>query len=349
MNQNRDKQGVSVVLAIHVWDQACQRTVDSVLMQSPVTLELIVVGDGDPSGAGDALARLNDERVQYLPAPRAGLTRALQIGCERAIYPNIARIDRGDVMHPLRLSKQQQILETHKDVGLVSTDFALYTDRGYFLHNSCTSTHLLNAGLNAHDPADFESPVHATVMFRRDLYQRVGGYREAFYCAQDVDLWLRMTEHVQINHIAESLTAGEFSASGISGQWAVEQRQFLEYALSARAARAQLESEQDVLGAAQELSESLRMTQMKPISNSDQSRRDAAAQYFMARSLMWRYPREARRLFAESLAHRPWPFKALAGFVLSLFIWRRKGPDPIDFSNDVVSQVFADDHAMTNR
>jgi hypothetical protein len=37
-------------------------------------------------------------------------------------------------------------------------------------------------------------PHHGSVMFRRSMYQSVGGYRWQFYYAQDWDLWYRMAE-----------------------------------------------------------------------------------------------------------------------------------------------------------
>ena len=38
-------------------------------------------------------------------------------------------------------------------------------------------------------------PHHGSVMFRRSVYERVGGYRAEFNVAQDIDLWTRLVEH----------------------------------------------------------------------------------------------------------------------------------------------------------
>ncbi len=38
-------------------------------------------------------------------------------------------------------------------------------------------------------------PHHGSTLFSRELYDRVGGYRPAFYYAQDLDLWIRLSEN----------------------------------------------------------------------------------------------------------------------------------------------------------
>ena len=36
---------------------------------------------------------------------------------------------------------------------------------------------------------------HGAVMFREDVYEKVGGYRPQFLVAQDLDLWTRLSDY----------------------------------------------------------------------------------------------------------------------------------------------------------
>jgi hypothetical protein len=57
---------------------------------------------------------------------------------------------------------------------------------------------------------------HGSVVFRRDLYERVGGYRPCFRYAQDLDLWLRFAERGRHAATTDILVERGLSPSGTS-------------------------------------------------------------------------------------------------------------------------------------
>jgi hypothetical protein len=58
---------------------------------------------------------------------------------------------------------------------------------------------------------------HGSVMFRRDLYEQVGGYRAHFYLGQDLDLWVRLAERGAHLILPDILFQAAFSPASISG------------------------------------------------------------------------------------------------------------------------------------
>ena len=59
--------------------------------------------------------------------------------------------------------------------------------------------------------------MHGCTMFSREKYEHVGGYRSAFYFAQDLDLWIRLAEigkHLATRDVVyeASLTIGAISS-----------------------------------------------------------------------------------------------------------------------------------------
>src|SRR5713101_2694160 len=106
---------ISVVTAVDR-RQYLESSLASVLTQTNVELELVVVDDASVDGAAEVLARLadRDPRVRVLRQPqRRGLTEALIVGCTAARGPFIARHDSDDLSLPLRLERQLELLVSH--------------------------------------------------------------------------------------------------------------------------------------------------------------------------------------------------------------------------------------------
>jgi len=66
------------------------------------------------------------------------------------------------------------------------------------------------------------------------VYEQAGGYREAFYFAQDSDLWLRLGERGQIAYVPERLVEIHLDAGSISSRWRSVQTASASYRTSAR-------------------------------------------------------------------------------------------------------------------
>jgi glycosyltransferase involved in cell wall biosynthesis len=186
---------VSVVLP--VWNAAATlaRAVASIRQQTISDWELIAVDDGSTDGSRNLLdaAAKSDGRVRVLTQPHRGIVAALNVGLEAARGGCIARMDADDEAHPERLAEQVDFLERDPTVGVVSCLVEYGGNRraqaGYALHvdwiNSLVSPEQI--ALNRF----IESPfAHPSVMFRRELADRHGAYREGDF-PEDYELWLR--------------------------------------------------------------------------------------------------------------------------------------------------------------
>jgi hypothetical protein len=84
-------------------------------------------------------------------------------------------------------------------------------------------------------------------MFRRSDYAAVGGYREEFYFAQDLDLWTRLIEKGRHGVVPEVLYRAILAPSSISGRYASEQRQLKGLIAASSTARRRGDSDQVIL------------------------------------------------------------------------------------------------------
>jgi len=188
---------VSVVMSVYNEERVVAETIESILCQTGIEFEFIIVNDGSTDGSGavlDAYAS-RDARLRVINQSNQGLTRALATGCAAATGVFIARQDAGDRSLPGRLKQQAKLLCENSGVVLATCGTRFIGPAGEELYTVAPSSAELMTGLSSLELRTIRGPSHhGSTMFRRDAYERVGGYRAAFRVAQDLDLWLRLVE-----------------------------------------------------------------------------------------------------------------------------------------------------------
>lgn len=96
-----------------------QEAVSSILSQTYVDFELILVDDGSTDGSKEYLASLNDPRIKFIMHPaNQGEAAARNTGLSQAQGEYIAMMDADDISHPERLSRQIAFMESHPHIAL---------------------------------------------------------------------------------------------------------------------------------------------------------------------------------------------------------------------------------------
>jgi glycosyltransferase involved in cell wall biosynthesis len=205
---------VSVVMAVYNGEPWLGEALASVLGQSLVDFELIVVDDGSTDGTSKRLGTITDPRLRVLRQPRGGQTKALNHGLRAARAPLIARIDADDVALPRRLERQAGFLAAHPDIGLLGTAAREIAPDGSVIRTLVTpgDDRALRRALRRSNPL-----IHSSVMFlRRALVDAGGAYDESFAVAQDYDLWLRMSRVTRLASLDEPLVLRRLAPGRLS-------------------------------------------------------------------------------------------------------------------------------------
>jgi glycosyltransferase involved in cell wall biosynthesis len=289
---------VSVVMGVRDGARDLDRTLDSVLTQEGVALELVVVDDGSTDASREVvLARARDDlRVRLLEQPAAGLTAALVRGCAAARGEYIARQDCGDRSLPRRLEILARALDDHPEVALVSGGSRYLAPRGELLYEVRQEPDDAVSGLAAASPEALKGPsAHGCAMFRRSVYEAVGGYRAQFFVAQDLDLWLRISERAGVWATPEVLYEARTVLGSLSSLHRKRQVLATQVAFAAARHRRRGESDEGELLRASELS--------RPGPPTRRAR--ARAAYFIGACLARRDRRAARSYFREAAAYDP--------------------------------------------
>jgi glycosyltransferase involved in cell wall biosynthesis len=178
---------------------AClDEAITSCLLQTEENFELICIDDGSLDDSATIIRNytLSDKRVQLLNIPHQGIVAALNFGLSIGKGKYIARMDADDRMHRDRLLLQRNFLDTNASVGLVSCIVNHIGDANYQA-GYAYYVDWINSLISHRDISlnrFVESPLaHPSVMFRRDLIEKYGGYRDGVF-PEDYELWLRWLE-----------------------------------------------------------------------------------------------------------------------------------------------------------
>jgi glycosyltransferase involved in cell wall biosynthesis len=212
---------ISVVMPVRDAAATLAAAVDSLVEQTDPAWELVAVDDGSTDASGamlQAYAR-RDRRIRGVRAARRGLVAALNAGLVVAAGPLVARLDADDVCMPDRLASQRRRLDDRPGLGLVASRVRFGGDparaAGYVRYVDWTNRLLTHRQISL---ARFvESPLaHPSVMFRRTLVERWGGYAEGDF-PEDYELWLRWLEAgVRMEKLAEPLVVWNDSPTRLS-------------------------------------------------------------------------------------------------------------------------------------
>jgi glycosyltransferase involved in cell wall biosynthesis len=304
---------VSVVMGVFNAGAALEAGLQSLLAQTGVDVEIIAVDDGSRDGSGTLLDEwaMRDARLRVFHQENLGLTAALRRGCNAARGEFIARHDADDVSLPGRLETQVHYLDTHSEIPLVScwTRFVGPHDEELFVVAPSETPTEARRRLRAREVGSIRGLVHGSAMFRRTHYLRVGGYREAFWLAQDLDLWLRLTdpEAAGVYFVPEILYVARFSPSSLSFRHNAEQVALAHIAVRLTEARENREDEGPLLAEAASHHRSPRKGGV-----------GARGFYFIARCLLDRRDRRARRYFRLAIRQNPLHINAWLGWVVSV-------------------------------
>jgi O-antigen biosynthesis protein len=194
-----------ITIITPVYDTSAQwltEAVESVLAQAYGNWELLLIDDGssiaDLVHALPALAARDQRIILDRTGRNEGISAASNRALARADGEWVALLDHDDVLEPDALFQIVKLLQTHPDADLIYTDEDKLSENGW------------EAPVFKPDwsPDLFRSHNyigHLTAM-RRELVDKVGGFRSEFDSAQDYDLFFRISEQTdRIHHIPRVL------------------------------------------------------------------------------------------------------------------------------------------------
>jgi len=209
---------ISIVMAAYNEEHHIARALDSLVAQTFIDWESIVVDDGSTDATADIIRRYADKDSRIILVRNEAnlqLSESLNkaIGLARADI--VARADADDVNLPERLAKQYRYLQAHQEVDVLGTGAYLLDQTGARVNTFChPQTHAELRSLSFLKIQFF----HPSVMMRRRFFDTAGLYDPRYPNAEDKEMWLRgLAAGCSYANLSEPLI--EYSTDGFVKSW----------------------------------------------------------------------------------------------------------------------------------
>jgi glycosyltransferase involved in cell wall biosynthesis len=184
---------VSVVIPTRNRAELIGRAIRSVLAQTMSDLELIVVDDASTDATVAAVQQFEDSRLRNVRLPENGRqSRALNEGIGRARAEWVAFLDDDDEWLPHKLEAQLARLSEAPDASAVYCRCKVMTSEG--LRGPMTRSALPEGDITDALLSRRMLITPSGYVVRREALFSVGGFDEALFASQDMDLWLRLCQ-----------------------------------------------------------------------------------------------------------------------------------------------------------
>ena len=188
-----DRNLVSIVIPCYRGSRFLPEAIESCLRQTHCELEIIVVDDASPDDCAAIAERYarSDSRVRVIRRPEnGGVSRAFNSGLAAAGGEYLSRLAQDDVFDESAIEVMVRHLQERPDAGLVYCDFHAIDDRGVVKRRF----HLPEPD----EALSFKNRLGLCVMWRRAVWEKVGGFDPRFDTSEDFEYWLRIAQSFPI-------------------------------------------------------------------------------------------------------------------------------------------------------
>jgi len=201
-------------------------TLASILQEREISLEVVIVNDGSTDASLERILAIDDERVQVINGPCRGAADAMNAGLAAARGEIIMRCDADDQYTPQRITREATWLSKHPKFGAVCGNYSTIDAKGHLITNfKCgevaeeITEELRNGITRTH---------FGTYAVRAEVLRAVGGNRQYFVTAEDIDLQLRIGELCRVWFLPEYMYQYRLHDSSLTHKQSNVEREFFE-------------------------------------------------------------------------------------------------------------------------
>ena len=214
---------ISVILPAYNVQDTIKESIDSILNQTFMDFELIIINDGSKDRTEEVILSYSDDRIQYYRNEQnKGLIYTLNRGLDLAQGKYIARMDADDISLPTRFEKQVKVMEENLNIvvcGAQIIPFGVDRAKRFTLFLPEESEDLKNLLFIQTCFA------HPTVMIRRQvLIDNEVRYDADYSHAEDYKMWIDLSLVGEFYNIQEPLLKYRLSDGQVSHKFSDVQK-----------------------------------------------------------------------------------------------------------------------------
>lgn len=195
---------VSVILPVYNGSFFLKESIDSLLEQSYLNIEIIIINDGSTDDSERIIKGYSDHRIRYFNQKNKGLAKTLNRGILLSRGQYIARQDQDDFSEINRIEKQVNFLFKNPSVDMVGSNGRIWI----YNKKTNTSTKLPLTSNQLKIATLFDNYfLHSSILIRKIVFKKIGLYSEDIerQPPEDYELWSKLTRRFCVSNLEESL------------------------------------------------------------------------------------------------------------------------------------------------
>ena len=183
---------ISVIVPAYGVAHLLHEAIDSLLAQTFSEWEAIIIDDGAPDDvAGAVQSYLVDSRIRFLATANHGVAAARNRAIAESRAPLIALLDGDDLFRPTYLATMVAAMNADPAAAIATCNARVFgavavedvvVGEDQNRHATGTLSDVLDRHFN----------IYIGSTFRRDAFDRIGGFDTAMTNSEDLDLWVRL-------------------------------------------------------------------------------------------------------------------------------------------------------------
>jgi glycosyltransferase involved in cell wall biosynthesis len=172
---------ISTIIAVYNGADRLGTAIESVLAQDLAPSEIIVMDDGSTDSTPDVI-RSFGSAIRPYRQPNSGLSAAHNAALRHSTGDAVAFLDHDDLWPPNRLSVLARCMQSDEGIDIVAGKMEMLVE-------GVTVTGTPDRYATTHRPWSVQ-----TLLIRRRVFDRVGGFDTGFKSGMDVDWYMRARE-----------------------------------------------------------------------------------------------------------------------------------------------------------
>jgi len=188
----------SIVIPVYNKQKDIKKTLESVLKQTFIDYEIIVVNDGSTDNSEDIILSVTDSRIRYFKTENKGASSARNFGIEKSAGAVVAFLDADDYWFPNHLEVLYDLYQTY-------TEAVLFAARYEFFHPNETVEKIELPGIDANFKGllknifaislKYRPLCSSCVAIKKDVFYKIGAFDTTISknaVGEDTDMWTRI-------------------------------------------------------------------------------------------------------------------------------------------------------------
>lgn len=207
---------VSFIMTAKNTERFIDEAIESVLKQTYTNIELVVVDDASTDRTTEIIKSWakKDARIKTIFNTKSVLppeARNMAASISHGKY--LAILDSDDISLPERATKQVEFMESHPEIGAAGSHAEIIDVEGKYIITKKKNCDISTIRFASLLQCQF---IHSSVIIRKELFQKLGGYRPEYMHAEDYDLYTRILQNCDMTNIDEVLIKFRANSGGVT-------------------------------------------------------------------------------------------------------------------------------------